>query len=68
VLGIGVAVGWRRGTRAARVVAAAALAATIAALLVQGGIVQHQDNGRWIAFFGPAWVGIAAGLSRLVRS
>lgn len=68
VLGIGVAVGWRRGTRAARVVAAAALAATIAALLVKVGIVQHQDNGRWIAFFGPAWVGIAAGLSRLVRS
>ncbi|MFL5304848.1 MAG: DUF4105 domain-containing protein [Polyangia bacterium] len=67
VFGVGVAVGWRRGTRAARVVAAAALAATVAALLVKVGIVQHQDNGRWIAFFAPAWAGITAGLSRLVR-
>ena len=61
VLGVGVAVGWRRGTRAARAVAAAALAATVAALLVKVGIVQHQDNGRWIAFFAPAWAGITAG-------
>ncbi|HVY38004.1 MAG TPA: DUF4105 domain-containing protein [Polyangia bacterium] len=68
VLGIGVAAGWRGGTRAARALAAAALAATIAALLVKVGIVQHQDNGRWIAFFAPAWTGITAGLSRLVRS
>ncbi len=68
VLGIGVAAGWRGGTRAARTLAAAALAATIAALLVKVGIVEHQDNGRWIAFFAPAWAGITAGLSRLVRS
>jgi len=68
VLGIAVAAGWRGGTRAARAVAAAALAATIAALLVKVGVVQHQDNGRWIAFFAPAWAGITAGLSRLVRS
>ena len=67
VLGVGVAVGWRAGTRAARAVAAAALAATVAAVLVKIGIVQHQDNGRWIAFFAPAWAGITAGLSRLVR-
>ncbi len=67
VLGVGVAVGWRAGTRAARALAAAALAATVAALLVKIGIVQHQDNGRWIAFFAPAWAGITAGLSRLLR-
>ncbi|HVV16363.1 MAG TPA: DUF4105 domain-containing protein [Polyangia bacterium] len=67
VLGIGVAAGWRAGTRGARAVAAAALAATGAALLVKVGIVAHQDNGRWIAFFVPAWAGITAGLSRLVR-
>jgi hypothetical protein len=66
-LGLAVAAGSPRGTRAARAVAAAALAATAAALLLKLGVVQHQDNGRWLAFFIPAWLGLAGGLHRLVR-
>ncbi len=68
VLGVGVAVGWRRGTRAARALATAALAAAVAALLLKLGVAQHQDNGRWIAFFTPAWLGITAGLRRRARA
>ncbi|HXU60172.1 MAG TPA: DUF4105 domain-containing protein [Polyangia bacterium] len=66
-LGVAVAAGWPRGTRAARALATAALAATAAGLLLKLGVAQHQDNGRWLAFFTPAWIGIAAGLNRLAR-
>jgi len=64
---LGIAFGARWAARLARVLALAALAAAAAALLLKLGVVQHQDNGRWIAFFVPAWLGIAAGLSRLPR-
>ncbi len=67
VLGVGVAAGWPRATRAARAVATTALAAAAAALLLKLGVAQHQDNGRWIAFFTPAWLGIGLALRRLAR-
>jgi hypothetical protein len=67
VLGFAVAAGSPRGTRAARAVATAALAATAAELLLKVGLAQHQDNGRWIAFFAPVWVAITAALRRLSR-
>jgi hypothetical protein len=65
VLGVGVAVGWGRGARAARRVTTAGCAAAAAGLLLKLGIAQHQDNGRWLAFFLPAWAGITAALVRL---
>ncbi len=65
VLGIGVAVGWARGTRAARRVATAGVAATVAAVLLKLGFAARQDNGRWLAFFVPAWLGLTAALVRL---
>jgi hypothetical protein len=67
VAGIGIVAGRPGAMRVARMLAGAALAASLAALLIKVGIAQHQENGRWIAFFLPAWAGITAGLSRLVR-
>jgi hypothetical protein len=63
VLGIGVALGRARAMRAAWTVAAAALAATLAACLLKVGFVHHQDNGRLLAFFLPAWIGVCAALT-----
>ncbi len=68
VAGVGVAFGARWAARLGRVLAMAALAAAAAAVLLKLGVTQHQDNGRWIAFFVPAWIGVTAGLGRLPRS
>jgi hypothetical protein len=68
VAGIGIAFGARWAARLARVLALAALAAAVAALLLKVGFTQHQDNGRWIAFFFPVWLGLTAGINRLPRS
>ncbi len=67
VLGIGVALGHERARRAAWTVALAALAATLAACVLKTGLAQHQDNGRVLAFFLPAWLGICAGLAGVGR-
>jgi hypothetical protein len=67
VAGIAIAFGANWAVRAARVLALAALAAAAAALLLKLGFAQHQDNGRWIAFFVPAWLGVAAAVGRLPR-
>lgn len=66
-LGVGIAVGHRGSVRVARWLAVAAVAAAVAALLLKLGLAQPQDNARWIAFFGPAWLGLAAALTRLSR-
>lgn len=66
--GIGIAFGARWAVRLGRVLALATLAAATAALLLKLGFTQHQDNGRWIAFLLPAWVGLAAGIGRLPRA
>jgi hypothetical protein len=65
--GVAIAFGARWAVRASRVLALAALAAAAAALLLKLGFAQHQDNARWIAFFVPAWLGLAAALGRLPR-
>jgi hypothetical protein len=62
VLGPGVALGWPRATRAARVVATAAFAASVAALLLKVGVARHQENERLLAFALPVWLGVRASL------
>ena len=59
-LGIGVAIGREGAKRKAFKLAAAALAAVAAALLLKLGLVPRQANGALIAFFLPAWLGVAA--------
>jgi hypothetical protein len=68
VLGVGVALGWRGAARKAFALAAAALGAVLVACLLKIGFVAHQQNGRLIAFFLPAWLGVAGGLWLLRRS
>ena len=65
VLGIGVALGWRGAIRMAAIVAVAAatLAAVGLAVKAHPGFAQH--NGTLIAFFVPAWLGLAIGLWHL---
>jgi hypothetical protein len=65
VLGIGVAIGRTGATRKAFSLAAAALAATIAAIVIKLGVAPHQENTALIAFFAPAWLGVTVGLARL---
>ena len=48
--------------RKAFVLAAAALGAVLIACLAEVGFVAHQQNGRLIAFFLPAWIGLVAAL------
>jgi hypothetical protein len=67
VLGIGVAMGRPGATRKAFVLAAVALGAVLIACLMKVGFVAHQQNGRLIAFFLPAWAGVTAGLWVLRR-
>jgi len=67
VAGLAIVFGARWAVRAARVLVLAALAAAAAALLLKLGFAQHQDNGRWLAFFVPAWLGLAAAVGRLAR-
>jgi len=67
VAGFGIAFGARWAASLARWLALAALAAAAAALLLKLGFTQHQDNGRWIAFFVPAWLGLTAAVGRLPR-
>ncbi len=62
VLGPGVALGWPRATRAARLVATAAFAAAVAALLLKVGVARHQENERLLAFALPVWLGVRASL------
>jgi hypothetical protein len=62
VLGPGVALGWPRATRAARVVATAAFAAAVAAFLLKLGVARHQENERLLAFALPVWLGVRASL------
>lgn len=61
-LGIGVAIGREGAQRKAFKLAAAALAAVAAALLLKLGFVPRQANGALLAFFLPAWLGVAGGL------
>jgi hypothetical protein len=63
--GVGVAMGRPGATRTARGLAVAALVAVVIALAFKAGIVAHQENGALIAFFFPAWLGIAGALSTL---
>jgi hypothetical protein len=67
VAGLGIVFGARWAARLARILALAALAAATAAVLLKLGFAQHQDNGRWIAFLVPAWLGLTAGVGRLPR-
>jgi hypothetical protein len=62
VLGIGVAMGRPGATRKAFALSVAALGAVLLACALKVGIVAHQENGRLIAFFLPAWVGVTAAL------
>jgi len=62
VLGIGVAMGRPGATRKAFALSMAALGAVLLACALKVGIVPHQENGRLIAFFLPAWVGVTAAL------
>jgi len=62
VLGVGAAMGRPGATRKAFSVAAAVLGAVLIACSLKVGIVAHQENGVLIAFFFPAWLGIAGGL------
>ena len=62
VLGIGVAMGRPGATRKALALAVAAVGAVLAACALKAGIVVHQENGALIAFFVPAWLGVAAAL------
>ncbi|HEX3904885.1 MAG TPA: DUF4105 domain-containing protein [Polyangia bacterium] len=68
LLGFGVAFGSPRMGRAARGVATAALAAVVAACALKLGVVRHQENGALLAFALPAWIGVRASLSLVVRS
>jgi len=65
VLGIGVALGRPGATRKAFILATATVGATIVALALKVGIAAHQENGALIAFFFPAWLGVAAALLQL---
>ena len=67
-LGIGVAMGRDGAKRIAYRLAAAALVAVAAALLLKLGLVPRQANGALIAFFLPAWLGLAAALRYVVRA
>jgi hypothetical protein len=67
-LGIGVAAGRPGATRKAFKVAAAALAAAIAAVVIKLGVAAHQENTALVAFFLPAWLGVAAALARLQQT
>ena len=66
-LGIGVAIGRDGAKRKAYKLVAAALAAVAAALLLKVGLVPRQANGALIAFFAPAWLGLAAALKQTLR-
>jgi len=65
VLGVGVAMGRPGATRKAFALVAAAVGAVLIACALKVGIVAHQENGALIAFFLPAWAGIAAALLQL---
>jgi hypothetical protein len=67
VLGIGVALGRPGAIRKAFALTSAAAAAVLFACLLKLGIVRHQDNGALIAFFLPAWAGIALALFLLSK-
>jgi hypothetical protein len=66
VLGIGVAMGRPGATRKAFALSVAALAAVLVACALKVVIaIPHQENGRLIAFFLPAWIGVTAALLQL---
>ena len=67
-LGIGVAIGREGAKRKAFKLAAAAVVAVVVAVLLKVGVVPRQANGTLIAFFLPAWVGIAAALKLNVKA
>ena len=67
VLGVGIALGRPGAIRKSFVLAAAALGAVLIACLLKIGFVAHQQNGRLIAFFLPAWIGLVAALWLLRR-
>ena len=66
-VGIGVAIGRDGAKRKAYKLTVAALAAVAAALLLKLGLVPRQANGALIAFFLPAWLGLAAALKQTLR-
>jgi hypothetical protein len=68
VLGVGIALGRPGAVRKSFVLAAAALGAVLIACLMKIGFVAHQQNGRLIAFFLPAWIGLVAALWLLRRA
>ena len=67
-LGIGVALGRPRATRAASAVARLAVAAVLAACAVKIGLAPLPANGALIAFFLPAWLGVAGALTFVERA
>jgi hypothetical protein len=64
VLGVGVALGRPGAQRKAAALALAAVGAVLAALLLKL-VLPKQANGALIAFFLPAWLGVAAALKLL---
>jgi Domain of unknown function (DUF4105) len=66
-LGIGVALGWPRTSRAAGAVLNTALAAALAACFLKLGFVRHQENVRLLAFALPVWLGARAALAATAR-
>jgi len=68
VLGVGVALGRPGATRAASAVATLAVAAVLAACAVKVGFAPRQANGALIAFFLPAWLGVAVALALVRRA
>jgi Domain of unknown function (DUF4105) len=61
-LGVGVAAGWPGAMRKARSLAVAALFTAVAGWLLKLHPAFQQQNDALIAFFIPAWFGVAAGL------
>jgi hypothetical protein len=65
VLGVGVGLGRPGAVRKASLVGSLAVAAVLSACVVKLGLAPYQANGALIAFFFPAWLGIAATLAWL---
>jgi hypothetical protein len=68
VFGVGVAMGRHGAIRKALVVAGLASVATVLACLLHLGIGRSQANGTLIAYFLPAWAGVAGALAVLRRA
>jgi hypothetical protein len=65
VLGVGVALGWPRSTRAATWVALLALVSSVVGVLCKLTPGLNQDNWPFVLFFLPVWLGLWLGLRAL---